>query len=283
MQLNLRPPHGSDDEEIERAVAAARDADVAVVVVGTTEEVESEGFDRTSLALPGRQDELVARVADANPKTVVVVNAGAPVLLPWAERVAAVVLAWFGGQEFGNALADVLLGLAEPAGRLPTTWPSSEDGLPSTQPVDGVLEYREGLFVGYRGDRAARYPFGHGLGYTSWAYVSIAAPPEVGPGEGVGVTVAVRNTGERRGREVVQVYASCPDSGFERPRRWLAGFAAVEADAGEEVVATVALAARAFEHWDARDGCWRVEWATFGLHAGGSSADLPLAAEISIA
>ncbi|MEY2514713.1 MAG: beta-glucosidase [bacterium] len=286
-QLNLQPPHGSDDEEIERAVAAARDADVAIVVVGTTEEVESEGFDRTSLALPGRQDELVVRVAEANPRTVVVVNAGAPVLLPWADRVAAVLLAWFPGQEFGNALADVLLGLSEPGGRLPTTWPMSEHGLPSTQPVDGVLHYREGLFVGYRGegrdDRAARYPFGHGLGYTSWKYASIEAPRELAAGEGVQVTVALRNTGERRGREVVQVYASCPDSGFERPQRWLAGFAAVEADAGEEVIATVAIGARAFEHWDARDGCWRVELATFGLAAGGSSADLPLAARISIA
>ena len=123
-QLNLLPPHGSDDEEIERAVAIARDADVAVVVVGTTAEVESEGFDRADLALPGRQDELVRRVAEANPRTVVVVNAGAPVLLPWADEVAAIVLAWFPGQEFGNALADVLLGLAEPGGRLPTTWPA---------------------------------------------------------------------------------------------------------------------------------------------------------------
>ena len=129
-QLNLRPPHGSDDEEIERAVALARDADVAVVVVGTTEEVESEGFDRTSLALPGRQDELVRRVAQANPATVVVVNAGAPVLLPWADEVAAILVAWFPGQEFGDALADVVLGGSEPGGRLPTTWPSGEDGLP---------------------------------------------------------------------------------------------------------------------------------------------------------
>lgn len=129
-QLNLQPPHGSDDEEIERAVALARAADVAVVVVGTTEEVESEGFDRDSLALPGRQDELVRRIAEANPRTVVVVNSGAPVLLPWAEEVAAVLLAWFPGQEFGNALADVLLGVREPGGRLPTVWPASERGCP---------------------------------------------------------------------------------------------------------------------------------------------------------
>lgn len=129
-QLNLQPPHGSGDEEIERAVALARAADVAVVVVGTTEEVESEGFDRDSLVLPGRQDELVRRVAEVNPRTVVVVNSGAPVLLPWSEEVAAVLLAWFPGQEFGNALADVLLGVSEPGGRLPTGWPATERGCP---------------------------------------------------------------------------------------------------------------------------------------------------------
>jgi beta-glucosidase len=286
-QLNLQPPHGSDDEEIERAVALARDADVAVVVVGTTEEVESEGFDRTSLALPGRQDELVHRVAEANPKTVVVVNAGAPVLLPWADEVAAVLLAWFPGQEFGHALADVLLGLAEPGGRLPTTWPASEEGLPSTQPNDGKLSYDEGLFIGYRmydrENREPRYRFGHGLGYTTWEYASIEAPAAIAPGESVTATVTLRNTGARRGREVVQVYAGRPQGEVERPVRWLAGFAVVEAGPGEEVAATVDLAARAFEHWDVDAHGWTLEPGGFALAAGSSSATLPVSAEITIA
>ena len=123
VHINVEPPFGDEDAELERAVALAAEADVAVVVVGTNEEVECEGVDRDSLALPGRQDELVARVAAVNPRTVVVVNAGAPVLLPWADDVAAILLAWFPGQEFGNALADVLTGAVEPGGRLPTTWP----------------------------------------------------------------------------------------------------------------------------------------------------------------
>jgi beta-glucosidase len=283
-QLNLQPPRGTDDEEMERAVALARDADVAGVVVGTTEEVESEGFDRTSLQLPGRQDELVRRVAEANPQTIVVVNAGAPVLLPWADDVAAVLLAWFPGQEFGNALADALLGVAEPGGRLPTTWPMTEDGLPSTQPTDGVLTYDEGLFIGYRmydrDGREARYRFGHGLGYTTWEYVELSAPDEAAPGS---VTVRVRNSGSRRGREVVQVYASRSDSGVERPVRWLAGFAAVEAEPGEEVSATVRIPARAFEHWDAEGGRWAVEPGAFGLAAGPSSGDQPVSVEITVA
>jgi beta-glucosidase len=267
-------------------VGLARGADVALVVVGTTEEVESEGFDRASLALPGRQDELVRRVAEVNPRTVVAVNAGAPVLLPWAEEVAAVLLAWFPGQEFGHALADVLLGVSEPGGRLPTTWPAREEGLPSTEPADGVLAYEEGLHIGYRlhlrEGREPRYPFGHGLGYTRWAYLGMDAPREAGGADGVGVTVRVRNDGPRAGREVVQVYASRPGSAIERPVRWLAGFAAVDAPAGEEAVVEVRLAARAFEHWDEGAGRWATEPGTFELAAGSSSAVLPLSATVAV-
>ena len=207
-QLNLQPPHPSDDEGIERAVALARDADAAVVVVGTTEEVESEGFDRTSLALPGRQDELVRRVAAANPRTIVVVNAGAPVLLPWADEVAAVLLAWFPGQEFGNALADVLLGAAEPGGRLPTTWPASEDRLPSTAARRRRAQLRRGAVRRLPRQRARRplpvrpRPRLHDLGVPRDRRARPARP-----GEDFEVAVTVANTGDRRGREVVQVYA----------------------------------------------------------------------------
>jgi beta-glucosidase len=280
MQLNLVPPHGSDDQEIAKAVALAADSDVAVVVVGTTAQVESEGFDRTTLALPGRQDELVRQVIAANARTVVVVNSGAPVLLPWAQDAAAVLLSWFGGQEYGDALADVLLGDVEPGGRLPTTWPASEDGLPSTQPADGVLTYHEGLFIGYRGyDRDGReplFPFGHGTGYTTWAHESVTLDQAPAGASGVAVCVTVRNTGSRRGREVVQVYASRPDSAIERPAKWLAGFVTVDADPGETVAVGVLIPERAFQHWTAAG--WSTEPGSFVLAAGPSSASLPLTA-----
>ena len=308
IQLNLDPPHGTAEEELARAAALARDADVAVVVVGTTEEVESEGFDRASLALPGGQDELVRRVAAVNPNTIVVVNSGAPVLLPWVDQVAAVLLAWFPGQEFGNALADVLFGLAEPGGRLPASWPASEEGLPSTQPVDGTLRYDEGLFIGYRGydrdGRAPRYRFGHGLGYTTWEYLDATVPaagtvPAIGtvpamgivpamdivPATGIAADVAVRvrNSGDRPGREVVQVYASHPGSAIERPVRWLAGFATVDAQPGEEVTVRVPLHRRAFEHWDVSEGAWALEPGDYQLSAGRSSGDLRLSTQVSLA
>jgi beta-glucosidase len=285
VQLNLArvPDEGA---EFDQAVELAADSDVAVVVVGTTEEVESEGFDRTSLSLPGRQNELVARVAAANPRTVVVVNAGAPVLLPWADDVAAVLLAWFPGQEFGDALADVLVGRVEPGGRLPTTWPLSEVGHPSVTPVDGTLRYDESLFVGYRAydrdNHTPRYPFGHGLGYTAWAYEEVSSPANVPAGEDVTVRVIVGNAGSRAGRDVVQVYASRPDSAVERPVQWLAGFAPVELASGESAAVDVVIAARAFQHWDTAARQWMTEPGMFRLDVGRSSRDLLLSAEITV-
>ena len=197
-----------------------------------------------------------------------VVNAGAPVLMPWLREVPAVLLVWFPGQEAGNAIADVLLGAAEPGGRLPMTWPASEAGLPSVTPVDGVLAYDEGLAVGYRGPVEPLLAFGHGLGYTSWEYLAMDGP-----------RVRLVNAGTRRGREVVQVYASRPDSAVERPPRWLVGFAVVEAGAGEEVIAEVELAPRAFRHWD---GGWMLERGEFTLEAGRSVADLRLRSAIAV-
>jgi beta-glucosidase len=278
LQLNLELPHGTDDEEIAAAVALASVCDVAVVVVGTTAQTESEGTDRKTLALPGRQDDLVRAVAAANPRTVVVVNSGAPVLLPWADDVAAVLLTWFGGQEYGNALADVLLGTAEAGGRLPTTWPAVEAGLPPVRPVDGVLRYDEGLYIGYRAfDRDGRQPlfaFGHGMGYTTWAHESMTASADA-------VSVTVQNTGTRRGREVVQVYASRLESAIERPEKWLAGFAVVDADPGESVTVSIPIPARTFQHWSGQG--WVTEPGTFSLAAGPSSALLSLGAEVRVA
>jgi beta-glucosidase len=286
-QLNIEEPYAADSDEIARAERLARAADVAIVVVGTTEEVESEGFDRASLDLPGRQEELVRRVAAANPRTVVVVNSGAPVLLPWADAVPAVLLTAFPGQEYGNALADVLLGEAEPGGRLPATWPDSPDDLPPTTPSEGVLAYGEDLFIGYRqfdrDRREPRYPFGHGLGYTRWEYLDAAAVgPPAASGEIV-VRVRVRNTGPRAGCETIQVYASRPGSAVERPPRWLAGFAKVKAGPGAESTVDIPVALRTLAYWDITSRRWVLEPGEYQLAVGRSSRDLPLTTGIAVA
>ncbi|MTE15833.1 beta-glucosidase [Nocardia aurantiaca] len=271
-------PRRSDDEEFAAAVELARTSEVAVVVVGTTEQIESEGFDRTSLRLPGRQDELVAAVAAVNPRTVVVVNSGSPVEMPWRDDVAAVLLAWFPGQEFGAALADVLTGAAEPGGRLPTTWPKTMADVPvlNTKPApDNALPYTEGIHIGYRAwlrsGVAPAYPFGHGLGYTTWALEDLTV-------SGRSATVTVRNTGDRSGRQVVQAYLSREHSAIDRPVRWLAGFTVVEAGPGEFATATIELPKRSFEHWT-EEG-WAVEPGSFTLHVGTSVTALPLTARI---
>jgi beta-glucosidase len=269
----------SDDDPavlIEAAVDAARGADVAVVVVGTNSKVESEGYDRSSLALPGHQDDLVRGVAAANPNTVVVVNAGSPVEMPWRNDVAAVLLTWFGGQEYGNALADVLTGAQEPGGRLPTTWPAAMADVPvlDVTPVDGKVAYDEGVHVGYRAWLRAgtepAYPFGHGLGYTTWSIEGVSATPTVREGDAVIVTATVANTGDRAGKHVVQVYASRAESAVDRPVRWLVGFAPVRLAAGASTEVSIEVPARAFAHWD---GSWQYESGTFTLHVGASVTD----------
>lgn len=269
----------SDDDPavlIEAALDAARGADVAVVVVGTNSKVESEGYDRSSLALPGHQDDLVRAVAAANPNTVVVVNAGSPVEMPWRNDVAAVLLTWFGGQEYGNALADVLTGAQEPGGRLPTTWPVAMADVPvlDVTPVDGKVAYDEGVHVGYRAWLRAgtepAYPFGHGLGYTTWSIEGVSATPTVREGDAVIVTATVANTGDRAGKHVVQVYASRAESAVDRPVRWLVGFAPVRLAAGASTEVSIEVPARAFAHWD---GSWQYESGTFTLHVGASVVD----------
>ncbi|MGW1118303.1 beta-glucosidase H [Streptomyces tanashiensis] len=282
-------PRRDPDELIAEAVEAARAADTAVVVVATTERVESEGFDRKDLALPGRQDDLVRAVAAANPNTVVVVNAGSPVELPWREDVAAILLSWFPGQEGGAALADVLTGAEEPGGRLPTTWPVALADVPVTEvtPTDGELHYTEGVFIGYRAwDKAGAvpaYPFGHGLGYTRWSYDSLVAAPDR-------ATVRITNTGDRPGRETVQIYLApvatvstgAPSATVERPARWLAGFASVEAAPGETVETEIALPRRAFEIWDEEKNGWTLVTGAYEVVAAHSLTDARLTATLEI-
>ena len=296
-----RLPGPSPEDELAAAVATAAAADVAVVLVGTTAEVESEGYDRPDLDLPGNQDELVRRVAAANPRTVVVVNAGAPVLLPWLDEVPTVLWGWLPGQEAGSALADVLTGVTEPSGRLPWTLPARFEDVPvpHARPVDGVVDYAEGTDIGYRAwERrleagpdgavpdapAPAAPFGHGLGWTTWEYEdAVLAWGEAHDAPAtLTVYATVRNTGRRAGREVVQVYVEAPDGGPSRPVRWLGGFAVADVPAMGSATVRVPVPARVLQVWDPQAQDWTTPPGTYRLRTGRSVADLRLTNELTI-
>ena len=285
LSLSTQKPNVAPAEALAESERLARQADAVILMVGTTDQDESEGRDRTSLSLHASQDALVARVAAANPRTVVVVATGGPVVMPWRDDVAAVLLTWFPGQEAGNALADMLFGKVEPGGRLPTTWPAEMADVPilDTQPVDGWLHYTEGLDMGYRAwlraETAPAYPFGHGHGYTNWTYLDAEAATLDGS---PAVKVNLRNSGTRAGREVVQLYLARPDSAMERPLMWLGGYASVKADAGQTVAVVVPIDRWALRHWDEKAGDWAVEAGRFEVRIGRSVGDLRLAAVVDV-
>lgn len=277
VRLGILEPTG---DLLAPAVEAARAADVAVVIVGATPDCESEGFDRGDMALVGGQDELVRAVAAANPNTVVVMNTGSPFAMPWIDDVAAVLQVWFGGQEMGNALADVLLGDREPGGRLPHTMPRRIEDVPGwlTYPGEGGrVRYGEGVFVGYRGydelDRDPLFPFGHGLGYTTFAFDDVELTDD-DDDRRARVAVTVTNTGARPGSAVAQVYVGPLEPSLRRPPRELAGFARVALAPGASERVTITLDDRAFAHVDPRSGRWTSAPGDYAVSVGASSRDL---------
>ena len=252
-----RPAPKPDGQAIADAVAAARDADVAVVVVGLSTEQETESADKTTLALPGAQDALVEEVAAAARRTIVVINAATPVLMPWADKVNAILVAGLPGQEGGSAAAAALLGTLEPAGRLVTTWPAADGATPawSVTPDNGILAYTEGRFIGHRGHAAGQAPapafwFGAGLGYGSWDYTGARVDAM---GEAPVVTVSLRNTADRSSREVVQVYFAPSDP--EEPVR-LVGWGSAEVRPDVEAEVSVQCDARMWRRWNSAAGRW---------------------------
>lgn len=292
--IGFLPPVPSD--LMERAEAAAAAADVAVVVVGLTAEWEHEGADRVSMALPGRQDELIDRVVTANPRTVVVVVAGSPTAMPWADRAGAVVQAWYPGQEAGDSVTDVLLGDVEPAGRLPTTFPiaASDSASWADYPGhNGHVGYSEGVFIGHRSfDREGRTPrfcFGYGLGYTRIALgevtldrdrMSISARDPLAARTQVSATVT--NAGARAGSTVVQVYVRAPGRALPRPDLVLAGFGKVRVEPGETRSCTIELDPYAFAYWDVDTAGWAAEGGRHEVAVGFSSRELPATLPVEV-
>ena len=286
-QLRHDPEVGDPDREIDEAVAAAADADVAIILVGTNEETESEGWDRSTLALPGRQDELVRRVAEVNRRTVVGINAGAPVILPWLDDVAATVWWWLPGQEAGNGLVDALFGVTEPSGRLPWTLPARMDDVPvpNGNPVNGVVQYTEGLDIGYRGwnrlRRTPARPFGFGLGYADFDYDALTVQSFT-DGQGVHATVTITNRSPQTGREIVQIYIEPPAGPTSRPLRCLAGFDAVDVGANQTATVTITLEDRSFQVWDTAAKLWVTPPGRYQILAARSSRDIRLAEPVDL-
>jgi beta-glucosidase len=280
LRFGLSPVVG--DEAIARAVTLARSAPTALLFVGRNGEWDGEGLDRSGIALPGRQDELIARVAAVNRNTVVVLQTGSPVAMPWLDQVSAVVQAWYPGQEAGNSIVDVLLGKAEPGGRLPQTFPVRLEDDPTfvNYPGErGHVRYGEGLYIGYRYYEkkkiAPLFPFGFGLSYTRFRLDALTVSAEsIGPGETVTARVEVTNVGPRAGSTVVQVYVADEEASVSRPEKELAGFAKVCLAAGETRSIEVVLDMRSLAFFDVEAKAWTAEAGRFTVLAGFSSADI---------
>jgi beta-glucosidase len=283
-----------DQQLAEEAVALARRADAVVAFLGLPAADESEGFDRTNMDLPASQTALLSRLAEANPNLAVVLASGSAVRLSdWEQHAKAVLECWLSGQGAGGAAADLLLGAANPSGRLAETLPLRLEDTPAYLNFpgeDGRVRYGEGIFVGYRGydalDHQVSYPFGHGLSYTTFGYADLSANVTGRPQDGdlvVGVTFRVTNTGGRRGKEVVQLYIGDSEASVARPIRELKAFAKVDLDPGEATMVEFALTARDLSYWSTSLDDWALEAGEFELAVGASSRDLRLTTTVNIA
>ena len=273
---------------LEKAVKAAVSADVAIVFVGTTDKLESEGFDRKDMNLPPGQDELVRQVAKANPKTIVVLNNGSPLTMPWVTQVPAVVEAFFPGQECGNAITNILFGLVNPSGKLPDTFPRRYEDNPAFPYYPGENDkvvYGEGILIGYRHYDAKKveplFPFGHGLSYTNFEYSGLKVSPAKAKDK-VKVSIDIKNTGKVAGKEVVQVYVSDIASSVPRPPKELKAFKKVALKPGEKKKIEFTLTKEDFAFYGVKTKNWVVEPGDFEILVGSSSRDIRAKGKVNL-
>ena len=289
IQLEWKRPYTAS---IDNAVQAAKQNDAAIIFAGTSDHYESEGRDRKSLELPANQDELISRVAQANPNTIVVLTTGAPVLVnKWVDQVPALLESWFDGDDIGNAIADVLFGDYNPSGKLPITFPKRwEDEDSSVQNYiaqDSISDYSDGIFVGYRHfDKekiAPQFPFGYGLSYTTFAYKNLKVDGQLSSDNpAVNVSFDIANTGSRTGAEVAQVYVQEENSRLPRPVKELKGFARVQVDPGKTQTIHLTLNRSAFAYFDPDQEKWVVDPGTFNILVGSSSRDIQLQGSVDL-
>ena len=272
----------ADPKKQEEAVSLAKQADTVLLCLGLDELRESEGLDRADMALAENQQQLLDAVAAVNPNVVVLLSAGAPVETPWVGRCKALVYGALGGQAGAGAAADILTGKICPCGKLSQTWAKAYDDTPAKANFGGEgrnVEYREGLYVGYRYYQTAgvkpAFPFGYGLSYTTFEYSGLKA-------DETGVTLTVTNTGSAAGAEIVQLYVAKPDAKVFRPEQELKGFAKVSLAPGESKTVAIALDDKAFRYWNVKTNAWEVEGGSYQLRVGASSVDIRLTADITV-
>ncbi|MDR3146363.1 MAG: glycoside hydrolase family 3 C-terminal domain-containing protein [Treponema sp.] len=288
---SLEPGSPPDPKLIGEAADLARGKDLALVFAGLPDEYESEGFDRSSLAMPESHTRLIEAVAAANPNTVVILQCGAPVELPWAGRVKGILLAYLGGQAGGGACADLLLGRFSPSGKLAETFPLRMEDNPSFPRFPGTsktVEYRESIFTGYRYYDAAKaapaYHFGFGLSYTAFEYSNLRiSAPQWKPGEILTVSLDVRNTGSRRGAEIVLLYLGLETSRIFRAEKELAGFEKIYLEPGETGTLSFTLDAGSFSYYNVPAASWAVEGGVYQIMAAASGRDIRLRGSVTVA
>jgi beta-glucosidase len=288
VSLGHLSPHAPD--LMAEAVDLAKRSDVVVLIAGLNGEWESEGFDRVDMKLPGAQDELIERVVAANPNTIVVLNVGSAVEMPWVDKVPAVLQLWYDSQEQGNALADVLFGDVNPSGKLPTTFPVRLQDNPAYTNYpgeNGKVRYGEGIFVGYRyydkKEIAPLFPFGHGLSYTAYKYSNLRlSAKSITPNELLEVQVDITNTGKIAGKEIIQLYVRDVKATVARPEKELKAFTKVELAPEQTTTVTFTIDREAFWYFDVVKNAWLIESGEFEILIGASSRDIRLKASVAL-
>ncbi|WP_338590823.1 glycoside hydrolase family 3 C-terminal domain-containing protein [Paenibacillus sp. Y5S-9] len=279
-----------DETLMHEAVQAAQSADTAVVFVGLPDRYESEGYDRAHLRLPDNHIRLIEEIAKVQSRVVVVLSNGSPVEMPWLPQVQAVLEAYLGGQAVGGAIADLLYGEVNPSGKLAETFPAKLSHNPSYLNFPGEgdrVDYREGIFVGYRyydkKELEPLFPFGYGLSYTTFEYADLKVDrTELTDQDGVNVQVRVTNTGDRAGKEIVQLYVSDVESTVIRPVKELKAFAKVALEPGESKVVSFTLNKRSFAYYNVDMKDWHVETGEFDIQVGSSSRDIHVHARVNV-
>lgn len=280
----------TDDKLLEEAVQTAAKAKVAVIFAGLPDSFESEGYDRSHMRMPDCQNELIAKVAAVQPNTIVVLYNGSPVEMPWVDQVKGIVEAYLGGQAVGGAVCDILFGKVNPSAKLPESFPKKLEDNPSYLSYIGegdMVEYREGIFVGYRYYDKKKmdvlFPFGYGLSYTTFAYSNLRLDKkEMKDTDTVTVSVDVTNTGDRTGKEIVQLYVADRESTVIRPEKELRDFAKVELAPGETKTVSFTLGKRAFAYYNTTIHDWHVETGDFDILIGKSSRDIVLSESVKV-